>query len=114
MLKSEKGATSPPCWPPFALPLTLPVLEVKLQCCLSYSRVAGTCYETELRGSHVSARVHELRVVKPIEELNSEFRRESFPNTSHLLQREVPVVQSRSMKEAAVGVACNSDRLWGK
>ena len=62
----------------------------------------------------LTSRVRELRVVEHIEEFQTKLERAGFADTSVLVQREVPIIDSWAMEEPALGVSHDTQRFGGE
>src|SRR5215471_6985552 len=76
--------------------------EDELQRELADPRITGVGYHSEIP-IDVARGIYELRVIEGVEELGAELQRLRFSQARFFLQRQIPIVDSGSVKEPAVG-----------
>jgi hypothetical protein len=81
------------------------MLPENLQAHLTDSRVAGARYGSEQAAVEISVRIVELRVVHHVEKLRAELYVEALTNARVLMERNIPIVETGSVEEPAVGIA---------
>src|SRR5207253_5094587 len=88
----------------------------KLQRRLSDPTVAGICDLADI-AIDLTSRIRELSVVEHIEEFQTKLESAGFADTSVLVQREVPIIDSGAVEEAALCITHHTERLgskWGR
>src|SRR5205807_10516688 len=81
---------------------------------LAYSGIPRLGDYSEITAAEVTARIHELCVVKDIEELGTELEGHSLGKLGALQNREIGIQKARSMEEAAARGAELAQILRGK
>ena len=66
---------------------------------------------TKVGRVEITLDIVELRVIKDIEELRTEFENLSLSDLRCLVKREVPVVDARAVEEATIGVSGSTQGL---
>ena len=87
-------------------------LPVEFGADLADARIARIGDNPKARTTDVPARIHELRVVKDIEEFETEIEGEILLDDGVLQDAEIRVVEAGTMEEAAVGSPeCSRDAI---
>ena len=86
-------------------------LEKKLNGYLTDARIVGAGHKSEIGIEEVPLRFPELSMIEDIEKLGAELQALGFRQTQVFQQREIPVVEARSVKEAPAGIPKLSLRL---
>src|SRR5215472_16694603 len=81
-------------------------LEVELQGHLTDPWIPGAGHNSESAVANVPRGRLKHRVVPHVEKLGSELQLEPLRDIRHLVDGQIPVVESRAVEEPPVGVSC--------